>query len=83
MFKSILNKIKKNKEIKQREKRIVEICLNQEKDCPEYFYEMLRLKLENLLEISNKQPYIIFDPKYVRIAINICKLLHLLKLNLH
>jgi hypothetical protein len=75
MFKSILNKIKKNKEIKQRQNRLIEICLNQEKDCPEYFYEMMRLKLENLIELSNKQSYVMFDPKYVRIAIKLCKLL--------
>lgn len=75
MLRDIFNRIKKYREIKQRQKRIIEICFNQDKDCPEYFYEMMRLKLENLLEISKKDPFVTFDPKYVRIAINLCKLL--------
>jgi hypothetical protein len=75
MFRSILNKISTNKAIKQRQKRIIEICFNQDKECPEYFYEMMRLKLENLLEISKKDPLATFDPKYVHIAIRLCKLL--------
>lgn len=75
MLRNIFNRIKKNKEIKQRQKRIVEICFNQDKDCPEYFYEMMRLKLENLLEISKKDPFASFDLKYVHIAIGLCKLL--------
>lgn len=75
MFRSILNKINAHKAIKQRQKRIIEICFNQDKDCPEYFYEMMRLKLENLLEISKKDPLATFDPKYVHIAIRLCKML--------
>ena len=75
MLSDIFNRIKKNREIKQRQKRIIEICFNQDKDCPEYFYEMMRLKLENLLEISKKDPFVTFDPKYVRIAIKLCQML--------
>lgn len=75
MFKNILDKIQKKKELKRRQERLIEICLNQEKDCPKYFYEMLRLKLENLLEVGKKDSYIMFDPKYVKIAIKLCKML--------
>ena len=75
MLSDIFNRIKKNREIKQRQKRIIEICFNQDKDCPEYFYEMMRLKLENLLEVSKKDPFVTFDRKYVHIAIGLCKLL--------
>lgn len=75
MLSDIFNRIKKDMEIKQCQKRIIEICFNQDKDCPEYFYEIMRLKLENLLEISKKVPFVTFDPKYVRIAIELCKLL--------
>lgn len=75
MFVSILNKIKTNRENKLRQKRIIEICLSPECDKPKYFYELMRLKLESLIENNKDKTFMMFDPKYVHIAISLCKLL--------